>query len=198
MGWGRDELVLMYSGNMGLGHRFHEFLQVAAETSHDHGLRWVFAGGGKRRGEVERFAAQRPAARVQLMPYASADRLREHLCAADVHLVSLEAGWQGCMMPSKIQNVFAAGRPVIYVGPLDNSLARWILDAGAGWAVPANDIEGLARAIGETRDARERAVRGAAARRYAEAYFDRETNASRICEWLEAAGPGAESDPPDR
>ena len=40
-GWGDDEVVLMYSGNMGLGHRFGEFLETARRA----------AGEGKGEGE---------------------------------------------------------------------------------------------------------------------------------------------------
>ena len=62
-GWSPDELVLLYSGNMGLGHRFGEFL-AAAERLGSSGPRWVFAGGGKRRAEVEAFARAHPQARI--------------------------------------------------------------------------------------------------------------------------------------
>ena len=52
-GWSDNEVVLLYSGNMGLAHRFGEFLDYAscasAGTSTDSCMRLVFAGGGKRR-----------------------------------------------------------------------------------------------------------------------------------------------------
>ena len=48
-GWTSDDLVLMYSGNMGRGHRLGEFLQAASRLKAQPRTHWVFAGGGKRR-----------------------------------------------------------------------------------------------------------------------------------------------------
>ncbi|KAF0242045.1 MAG: group 1 glycosyl [Planctomycetota bacterium] len=188
-GWDGD-LVLMYSGNMGLGHRFREFLEAARRLGRG-GPRWAFCGGGKRRAEVEAFARGHGEARVELHPYVARERLGEALAAGDVHLATLDAAWQGLMVPSKIQGIFAAGRPVIFVGGGENELAGWIREAGAGWVVAENDVEGLLAAIAQARDAGERARRGAAARRFAESHFDAATNVARIVRMLEeAAGHG--------
>lgn len=54
-GWGNERLVCLYSGNMGLGHRFGEFL-AAAEAGGAEGPLFVFSGGGKRKREIEVFA----------------------------------------------------------------------------------------------------------------------------------------------
>jgi glycosyltransferase involved in cell wall biosynthesis len=184
-GWTERDLVLMYSGNMGRGHRFGEFLAAAAQLKSDPSIRWVFAGGGKRRAEVEEAARRDPGLNLRLLPYAPSSRLREHLCSADVHLVSLDASWQGCMVPSKFQGIFAVGKPVILVSSRANSLAQWIESSGGGWVVPENDIGALLAAIAAARDPEERRRRGAAARAFALAHFDAERNLRRLCELLE-------------
>lgn len=190
-GWREDELVLMYSGNMGRGHRLGEFLAAARAMRGDPAVRWVFAGGGKRREEVARARADAPDAAIELLSYAPAERLREHLCAADVHLASLDSRWQGCMVPSKIQGIFAVGRPLIFVGGRDNAPARWIEEAGAGWVVPENDLQALMNAVSAARDPAVRARRGTAALDFARETFDRTRNLNRLCERLEAAARAA-------
>lgn len=185
-GWTERDLVLMYSGNMGRGHRLGEFLQAAGQLRADRHLHWVFAGGGKRRYEVEEALRSDPALPVRLLPYAPAHRLREHLCSADVHLASLDAQWQGCMVPSKLQGILAVGKPLILVSGSTNSLARWIKASGGGWVVPENDVAALTAAIEQARDPAERSRRGRAARAFAEKYFDRATNLQRMCELLES------------
>ena len=166
-GWGDDELVLMYSGNMGLGHLFDEVLEVAKKKAEsgkwkvemeegmgkmedgrwkmedgklkmedgrwkmedgklkmedgrwkmeDGEVRFVFYGGGKRRGEIEQFVATHGDAAVELHDYVAQEDLDVHLASADVHLVSLRPDWDGTMVPSKLQGVFAIGRPVIFIG----------------------------------------------------------------------------------
>lgn len=185
-GWSDQDLVLMYSGNMGRGHRLGEFLQAAEEMKAERTIHWVFAGGGKRRDEVAAALQKDPGLNLRLLPYAPYDRLREHLCSADVHLVSLDSAWQGCMVPSKFQGIFAVGRPVILVGGNDNSLAQWIRESGGGWVVPENDTAALRAAVEEARDESERERRGRAARVFAEKNFNRDINLQQLAGWLEA------------
>jgi glycosyltransferase involved in cell wall biosynthesis len=231
-GWGDDELVVMYSGNMGLGHRFQEILEaVGARTSDvehrtsnvegrggtERGIdsasskvsqfysnnqpsalnsqllqkqRFVFYGGGKRRGEIEAFMAAHPEAPVELHDYAPAEELSAHLMSADVHLVSLEPAWTGTMVPSKLQGIFAVGRPVVFVGSPESSIGRWVEESGGGWVVAPGDVEGLRAALDEARDPEVRRNRGEAAASFARENFNRETNARRVVEVLVGRGPG--------
>ena len=210
-GWDND-LVLLYSGNLGLGHRFDEFLAAAVALAPGAGcpspvgaagsetepsvasrrsVRFVFAGGGRRRPEVDAFARSHPQALIEVMDYVALDDLGIHLASADVLLASLEPAWAGCMLPSKIQAMLASGRPVIFVGPSDSSPACWIEAAGAGWTVAPGDVEALLACIEQARDPAERARRGAAARAYAAAHFDRRQNCARMADLIErAVDPG--------
>lgn len=184
-GWSLDQLVLMYSGNMGLGHRFSEFLALAKSLRHDTSLRWVFAGSGKRRIEIESAIEAESTLPVELLPYASSETLSEHLSSADVLLASLEPAWQGFMVPSKVQACFAVGLPVIFVGSDCNSLAQWIHASNGGWVVAPDDLKGLHAAVKAARDPAERRRRGQSARKFAEIHFDRRKNTTEIAEQLE-------------
>lgn len=186
-GWGDGDVVLMYSGNMGRGHRMREFLEAAARVSNERNLHWVFAGGGKRRSEVEDFQRTHPEVQLRLLPYAPAEQLCEHLCSADVHLASLDAAWQGCMVPSKLQGIFAVGRPVLFVGGRQNSIAQWVERSGGGWVVEPDDVAGLVAAVRRAENREERGRRGRAARAFAESHFDREQNVDVLCARLELA-----------
>jgi len=246
-GWGDEELVVMYSGNMGLGHRFGEILAAAGSagvvggslsdkrqdkktqdarqeedsniehptsniqrrTQEDCGnepgrdaqapsppdtrhpttfppLRFVFFGGGKRRDEVAKYADAHPDAGIELHDYAPADQLLAHLQSADVHLASLEPAWSGTMVPSKLQGIFAAARPVIFIGSAESSIGRWVLESGGGWVVAAGDIGGLLAALEQARDPVERANRGRAAMDFAEEHFDQRRNVARVAAILTA------------
>jgi colanic acid biosynthesis glycosyl transferase WcaI len=183
-GWNRDDLVLLYSGNMGRGHRFGEFLEAARRLGAGSPV-WAFIGDGPQRREVEQFVQQHPSARVQLLPYVPAADLAASHQSADAHLVSLSSAWQGVIVPSKLQAAFSVGRPVIFVGPAQNEIADWIRDSRGGWVVEEGDVDGVIRAIQELRDPGERLRRGEAARAFAQAHFDRRRNCSRIADLLE-------------
>jgi glycosyltransferase involved in cell wall biosynthesis len=188
-GWAPRECVLLYSGNMGLGHRVGEFLSAARELG-DSGPVWAFAGGGRRRSEVEAFANMHPPARVQVLPYVPQADVAASLAAADVHLISLRSAWQGLIVPSKLQAAFTLGRPVIFVGPRENEAADWVLASGGGWVVAVNDVKALLQAVGAAVDPVERARRGELARAFARHHFDRATNTARIAELLESSVAG--------
>lgn len=186
-GWGDDETVFLYSGNVGLGHAITPFLDAARRLTSTPCLRWVFTGEGRRLGEVVDFVAGHPAVRVECLPYADAADLRAHLCSADIHLVSLQDSWSGLIMPSKLQAAFAVGRPVLFVGPPDSDPARWIRESGGGWVISADDGDGLVRAVLEGLDPVERRRRGAAAYRFAREHFNEDANCTRLAELIENA-----------
>ena len=233
-GWGDEDLVVMYSGNMGLGHRFGEVLAAAKDwrswmadrgseikedlkctaTAFSSGiqnssstaqdprasifpagrrLRFVFFGGGKRRGEVEEFVLSNPGSAIELYDYASADELAAHLQSADVHLASLDPVWTGMMVPSKVQGIFAAARPVIFIGSDESSIGRWVLESGGGWVVAADHVVDLQAALASACDPSVLACRGTAAKAFAELHFDRRTNIARIVSVLTSSGVPAAS-----
>jgi glycosyltransferase involved in cell wall biosynthesis len=183
-GWRPDEVVFLYSGHMGLAHRVDEFL-VAARGLGAGGPRWAFAGGGQRRREVEAFAASHQEARIQLLPYVRRESLRASLASADVHLASLSSGWQGLVVPSKVQAAFGVGRPVLFVGPSDNEIAGWVAESQGGWVVAEGDVNGLLVAVEQACDQQEREQRGARALTFARQRFDRSRNCERLVRLLE-------------
>ena len=158
MGWGDDEVVLAYCGNLGRGHRWHDFAEAAARS--ESGLRWVVIGGGVRRPELEAWCREHPEVRIDRLPYVAEGDLPALLAAVDVHLVSVERGWEGVVVPSKVQNLLAVGRPALVVAPAASEPARWVRGARAGWVVEPDDREGLLRAVSDLRNAATRAEAG--------------------------------------
>jgi len=183
-GWRPDEIVFLYSGHMGLAHRVDVFL-TAAQRLGARGPRWAFAGGGQRRREVEAFAASHAEVRVQVLPYVQRESLRASLASADVHLASLASGWQGLVVPSKVQAAFGVGRPVLFVGPSDSEIAAWVVESQGGWVVAEGDVNGLLAAVEQACDPQQRAQRGARALAYARERFDRSRNCERLVSLLE-------------
>ena len=181
-------LRLLYSGNMGLGHRFADFLEAALEAGP--GFEWIFCGGGPRRREIEEFLRTHPQAPVRLADYVPRDALARHLASADIHLASLEPSWDGTMVPSKLQGIFASGRPVLLVGSRTSAMGRWVLESGAGWVVPPGDCSAIRTALKEAADVQIRLAKGRAALMFASTCFDQATNVSAVAATL-AVNPAA-------
>lgn len=167
-GWADDEVVLLYSGNMGRAHRAGEFAALAERLRENNvRCRFVFSGGGPAREEWVR----RWAGRFEFMPPVSGADCAAHLLAADVHLVSQQPEWQGVVVPSKFQAACALGRPVVFAGPQKSAVGRWLAEADAGWGLPPDDSAAIESAASGLADAAVRAEKGAnAARLFAQRF----------------------------
>jgi len=179
--WENESLVLCYSGNLGRGHCWREFAEAAGRLG-PQGPLWVFVGSGNRRSQLAEWHRAHPQARLNFLPYAPHERLREHLCSPDIHLISMETGWEGCIVPSKLQNAFAVGRPVLAVVPAASETALWIRASGGGWVVEPGDVTGLLTAVEEVKNSVERARRGALAAAYAQRHFSASGNLEAIAQ----------------
>ena len=145
--FGDAKLGLLYSGNFGRAHSYSEFLDLARRLRSD-GVRVCFAGRGNRMDELK--AAVRPDdANVGFAGFAPEAELEKRLGACDLHLVSLRPEWAGTVVPSKFFGALATGRGVIYAGPPDSAIARWIDQYQVGWVLTSASAEAVA---GELRD----------------------------------------------
>jgi colanic acid biosynthesis glycosyl transferase WcaI len=97
-----------------------------------------------------------------------------------VHLASLAPEWTGTMVPSKLQGIFAAGRPVIFIGDVQSSIGTWVEKSGGGWLVPPGDLPQLLAALAESAIATNRIKRGTLAAAFAREHFTRARNVDRI------------------
>jgi glycosyltransferase involved in cell wall biosynthesis len=132
--WGlQQRFVVLYSGNLGVGHEFETFLRgvrTAAETVAN--LTVVFVGDGSRAAEVrEQSCALGLADRVVFRAFVPAEQLPLSMGLADLALVTLRTGFEGTIVPSKLLGYMARGIPTIYVGP-DSDVAQMIRAADCG------------------------------------------------------------------
>jgi len=166
------QFVIMYSGNMGLGHRFDTILHAARALREQSHIRFVFIGEGLRRGEIAGRVKDWELSSVLLLPYQPRQHLARSLSAADVHLVSLRGDMQGLIVPSKIYGILAAGRPSILTGGNENEVARIIQEHRCGTVVPEEDAPALAEAIlALASNPHERRAMGRRARRAFEEHY---------------------------
>jgi glycosyltransferase involved in cell wall biosynthesis len=141
-----DRFVVGYSGNFGRGHDLDAILQAARQLRDRRDIHWLFIGEGPRRDEVAA-AIGRERLNARLLPYQPRERLRETLSAPDVHLVTMRAGLEGLMVPSKLYGCLAAGRAVVFVGPQRTEAAQILADEQAGLTVAPGDPAALAAAL---------------------------------------------------
>jgi colanic acid biosynthesis glycosyl transferase WcaI len=169
-----DHLVVMYSGNMGFGHRFETILSAARSLAPVDTVHFVFIGDGAKRPQIDAFRRAHNLKNIIMLPYQPRERLRETLSAGDVHLISLDAKVQGLIVPSKLAGILAVGRPLVFLGDEQNCIAAAVLQEQCGHVIPEGDVsrlEGVIKRFVQNPEHRSRL--GAAARNLFNREYDR-------------------------
>ena len=143
---GRPRLAMLYSGSFGRAHTFTNFLALAeALSSEPAALAFSVRGNREQalRAAVEDLTPGSTCA-INFVPFAPAERLLDRLAAPDVHLLSLSPEWTGLVVPSKFFGALAVGRPVLFSGSPESSIAQWITRYDLGWVLAPETVPAVA------------------------------------------------------
>jgi colanic acid biosynthesis glycosyl transferase WcaI len=162
--------VAIYSGNIANKQGIEIVIEAARLLASRTDLAFVICGEGPNRANLERLAADLPI--VQLRDLQPRARLDDLLGLASVHLLPQLADAADLVLPSKMANMLASGRPVVATAAPGTGVADEI--AGCGIAVAAGDAHAFAAAIATLIDnPSRRANLGKAARARAEQHWSR-------------------------
>lgn len=150
----KDELVCMYSGNLGLAHTFDEFMAAAKAMRDRADVVFLFVGGGPRLAEVKAAKERDGLDNVRILDYVAREELHLSLSVADVHLISMRPEMTGIVVPGKLYGILAAARPAVFVGPAHCESADLVRRSGGGFAVPFGDADGVVKALERLRSDR--------------------------------------------
>jgi putative colanic acid biosynthesis glycosyltransferase WcaI len=184
-------LSVMYAGNLGWTQNLECVLDAAHLMRDDRRVRFVIVGGGARKIHLQTRAKHLQLTNVVFRDRVEALKLSEMLAAGDLHLIPLGAGVAGCMVPSKIYGILAAGRPFVAMMEKHAEVARIAVEAAVGFVVAPGDAAALARTIGECMADRELLdAMGLRARALAETAYDRAIVTRRFTTFLAAVLSG--------
>lgn len=191
--WGLDDkFVVLYSGNMGVKQGLGNLLACADALRAERDIAFVIVGEG---GEKDALVAQASAmgmANVEFRPLQPMDRLGELLATADIAVIPQKAGVADIVLPSKLANILASGRPVVAAAAAGTELAHILRDGDCGRVVPQGDPVMMAEAILELRDDPALRTRlGANGRRYMEMYLGQAAVLSQFRSELLALAAGS-------
>jgi glycosyltransferase involved in cell wall biosynthesis len=175
--WGLEgKFVVLYSGNMGYLHEF-DTIVTAAESLAKEGMKeiiFVFIGEGIKKNYIEEKVREKGLDNILFFPYQPREMLTYSLGLADVSLVTLEKGFEGMVVPSKIYGILSSGRPVIAVVGEESEIVEIIREGKCGKIVKIGDCEDLVNCIiNYYKDRKKCKEDGLNGRRYFEEKFDR-------------------------
>jgi len=151
--WGLDSThVALYSGNIANKQGIEILIEAAGIAAHRPDITWVICGQGPNRERLEMLAAGLD--NVQFHDLQPAGRMRELLAMAAVHLLPQIPGAADLVLPSKLTNMLASGRPVVATAACGTGLYDEV--EGCGVTTPPGDAASLARAVCDLVDDPER------------------------------------------
>lgn len=175
-----EPFVIQYSGNLGLLHPL-EGLTLAMKDLPEAVLTYI--GRGAKLEPTRKLAEGLP--NVRFYDYRPLSELPDSLAACDLAVVALEPAADRLAMPSKLQGILAAGRPVLALAPEASELAKLVNEMQCGLAVDAGDAKAVAAAIRALMaDPQRRAKLAENARKAAEKSFDVRQAAERYSRLL--------------
>jgi colanic acid biosynthesis glycosyl transferase WcaI len=131
-------LTLLYSGNLGVAHEIETLVGAITRLSVDT-VRFVFSGGGVKMTTVRALESDY----VSFRSSCRYEELNALLNEADIGVVTQTYESVGCVVPSKLYGLMAAGRPILFIGPKESTVAKVIGQADCGWQVDVRDVDGL-------------------------------------------------------
>lgn len=178
---GPDDVLAIYAGNMGEKQGLDLVLDAAERLRERKEIKFAMVGAGAARERLERVAKERGLDNLSFFPIQSLERLSLMLAAGDIHLVVQRREAADLVMPSKLTNILAAGRPSVATADPGTTLYEVLNDHDCGVLTAPGDVEELVSGIiALTDDVHLRERMGANARSYAEAHLDKDRILSRF------------------
>lgn len=185
------QILVMYAGAMGRKQGLELVLDAAAAVQADGRFRFVMIGAGADAEALRAEAAARGLDILRFLPLQPLQRLNEVLGSADIQLVVQRADAADLVMPSKLTNILAAGRPALATAEPGTALFEAVHGARTGLVVPSGDTAAFISALRRLADDPAlRASLGHNARVYAERHLDQDVILGRFEEELMALHGG--------
>jgi glycosyltransferase involved in cell wall biosynthesis len=181
------KFVVGYIGTHGMAHALDKVLDAAEQLRGNDDIRFLFAGGGAERANLERMAVARKLSNVVMMPRQPKEMMPAVWSLCDIALISLrDTPLFTKVIPSKIFESMGMGLPMVIACP-EGEATGIIESTSSGVWVPPEDTQALVDCVGGLYSDRARLAELARASGAAAEKFDRARQAGLMLESLEAA-----------
>jgi len=143
----KGKFVAGYIGNHGMAHSLERIVDAAELLQQRDDIRFVFAGGGAVREQLETYVRERQLNNVVLIPRQPKEMMPQLWSICDVALVNLiDTPLFSTVIPSKIFESMGMGIPMVISMPLGEA-TELVRNAGAGVIVKPECPKELATAV---------------------------------------------------
>lgn len=140
-----DSVVVMYSGNIGLSHDIGCLIEAfACARHHATNISLVIIGEGPGMVAIRSRIMAAGLQGTLLLPPQSDEMYRLSQAAADIGVVAMAPGTEGCMMPSKMYSIMAVGSAILGICSDASDVAIQINRFQCGASFAPTDVNGIA------------------------------------------------------
>ena len=194
LGIPEDAFVAVYAGNVGVASNAELLVKALAILKDRAQIHLVIAGEGAQLGACRDEAERQVLDRVVIHTPWKTEETGPVIKMADVLLLPTKGRQSLNSIQSKLITYFLSGRPVIAAVLSESDIAAAIFESGAGWVVNPDSAELMAEAILAASEQSPETLNrmGSAGREYARENHSRESNLSRLVDFVEMTGKVAE------
>ena len=170
----KNKVLIQFAGNIGKVQGL-ELLFSLLKKMNNYSWYLVLIGDGAQKALLKKMVKEDGITNIQFLSSRPRNEQNEFLNACEIGLVTLSPGMFGLGVPSKVYNVFSAGKPVLYIGDRRAEISRYIHENNVGWAFSWDDTAGIIKFF-ENIDSLvpEISVKGTNARRLIERRFTKD------------------------
>ena len=130
--WGfSKQIVIQYAGNIGHAQGVLEFVELI-KGSRNRSIQYIFAGQGALVPALTKSCEND--SRICFVGGFSRSDQSMVLGSCDIAVVLLKPGMYGLGVPSKVYNIMASGKPILYIGPVNSEVYMLISEFEIGWS----------------------------------------------------------------
>ena len=181
-----DKLVIQYAGNIGEAQGVQEFINHVNAIRNNH-LLFSIWGTGSEENKIKDYVDKNNLNEYVEFngPYFRSQQSNV-LNRCDMALVSLRNKILGIGVPSKTYNILAAGKPILFVGPLKSEIAQMIQENDIGYCFDEFDYDGIEQFISSlsSDNIMDFQTKGIKARKLAEKKYSKEIILNRFKELI--------------
>ncbi len=133
-GW-QDKFIVLYSGNMGIGHKLEVLIDVAELLKTNERVLFLFIGEGAKKKTLQRLTLEKCLDNVKFLSWQSSSILPFSLASADIAVVAQEPEASHASVPSKTFNYISVGSPLLGIGSRYSDLKNLIVDSRIGFFI---------------------------------------------------------------
>ncbi|AZA77666.1 glycosyltransferase WbuB [Chryseobacterium sp. G0186] len=138
----QDKVVIQYAGNIGRVQGLMSFLEAVKKVTNEK-VAYYFVGEGAVKNEMKDYVQTHGLKNISFAgAYSRADQ-QKVLNQTDIALVTLADGMFGLGVPSKVYNILAAGKPILFIGDLRSEVSLLIKEYNIGYVFASHKEPGL-------------------------------------------------------